>query len=86
MRRKQKSDTKNHSPRKIDAPPLAAFSIPEFCLAYRISEMTYYRMQRRGEGPRAMKVGTRTLISIESARDWRIAREAAGAEATEGAA
>jgi hypothetical protein len=63
-----------------------AMSIPAFCQAHGFSTALYFKLKRQGLAPVEMKVGTRTLISIESARDWRIAREAAGAEATEGAA
>jgi hypothetical protein len=60
----------------IGGPPLqAAYSIHEFCRAYRISVDTYYRMQRLGFGPRTMKVGARTLISLEAAAEWRRERE-----------
>jgi predicted DNA-binding transcriptional regulator AlpA len=60
-------------------PPLAtlrlALSIPEFCKAHGISEGLFYKLQKQGEGPREMKVGARTLISFESAAEWRRARE-----------
>jgi hypothetical protein len=65
----------------IRGPPLA-MSIREFCAAHRISEDMFYKMRRQGWGPRIMKVGSRTLISHESAAAWRKAREeAAAAEA-----
>src|SRR6516162_4281355 len=55
--------------------PRLALSIPEFCKAHGISEGFYYKLKRQGEGPREMKVGARTLISFESAAEWRRARE-----------
>lgn len=55
----------------------AAYSIETFCRAHSISRSKLYAMLRAGEGPRLMKVGTRTLISVEAARDWRKARERA---------
>jgi hypothetical protein len=65
----------------IRGPPLA-MSIREFCAQHSISEDMFYKMQRQGWGPRTMKVGSRTLISQESAAEWRKAREeAAAAEA-----
>lgn len=64
-------------------PPVRmAFSIPEFCKAFRISPDFYYKLKRRHQGPREMKVGKRTLISMEAANDWRIAREQATAAKT----
>jgi hypothetical protein len=57
-------------------PPRMAFSIREFCYSHNISEDFYFKLKRQGQGPVEMKVGTRTLISIEAAADWRRAREA----------
>jgi hypothetical protein len=54
-----------------------AFSISEFCEAHGFSVDHYFRLQRQGLGPAVMKVGHRTLISCESAAEWRRAREAA---------
>jgi hypothetical protein len=82
MRRTEKLDhTKKR--RKIDPArvPPAAFSISEFCAAHRISEMTFFRMKRQGQAPKTMKVGTRTLISVEAATAWRRDRELATQEA-----
>jgi hypothetical protein len=56
-------------------PPLAAYSISEFCQSHRISIDTYFRLQRGGVGPRVMKVGSRTIISLEAAAEWRRERE-----------
>jgi predicted DNA-binding transcriptional regulator AlpA len=55
--------------------PSTVYSIREFCESHGISEALYYRMKRRGEGPREMKVGARILISHESAAAWRRAQE-----------
>jgi hypothetical protein len=67
----------------ISGPPIQpmAYSIRTFCELHNISVDTYFRMQRRGEGPVTMKVGGRTLISQEAAAAWRRAREAAAQEA-----
>jgi len=46
-----------------------AFSIPEFCLAYRLSRSAVYK-QISARRLRTMKVGSRTLISRRAARDW----------------
>jgi predicted DNA-binding transcriptional regulator AlpA len=55
--------------------PRLALSIPEFCEAHGISEAFFYKLKKHGEGPREMKVGARTLITFESAAEWRRARE-----------
>jgi predicted DNA-binding transcriptional regulator AlpA len=61
----------------LPRPPTArlALSIPEFCEAHGISEAFYYKLKRQGKGPREMKVGARTLITFESAAEWRRTRE-----------
>jgi hypothetical protein len=57
--------------------PIAAYSIHEFCFAHRISVDHYFALQRAKLGPDVMKVGARTLISVEAAARWREQREAA---------
>jgi hypothetical protein len=54
-----------------------ALSIKQFCAAHSICVETFYRMQRAGAGPSVMKVGARTLISVEAAATWRREREEA---------
>ena len=48
-----------------------AFSVAEFCEKHRITKPHLYELFKRGTGPRIMKAGRRTLISIEAAADWR---------------
>jgi hypothetical protein len=61
-------------PKSVD-PQALAMSIHAFCVRHDISEDFFFKMQREGWGPRVMRVGARTLISVESAADWRRARE-----------
>jgi hypothetical protein len=58
-------------------PPRLAFSIKQFCAAHAISEAFYYKLKRQKKNPREMKIGARTIISVEAATDWRREREAA---------
>jgi hypothetical protein len=48
-----------------------SFSIVEFCRLHDISRSLFYVLREKGEGPRVMKVGRRTLISAEAAAEWR---------------
>jgi hypothetical protein len=59
--------------------PRLALSIPEFCTAHGISEGMYYKIKKLDPSlaPREMKIGTRTLITMEAAAEWRAKREAA---------
>jgi hypothetical protein len=59
-------------------PPIGAYSIRQFARAHNISEDMFFKMAREGWGPTTMKVGSRTLISVEAAAAWRKAREQAG--------
>ena len=68
---------KNSSESASIAVERATYSIDEFCTAHGIGKAHFYVMRKRGDGPRVMKVGTRTLISVEAAAEWRLAREVA---------
>ncbi len=48
-----------------------AFSIPDFCASHGITRGFLYQLWQRGLGPTRMKVGKRTLISVEAAAEWR---------------
>ncbi len=50
---------------------IQAFSITGFCAAHSISRALFYLLIKRGDAPKLMKVGRRTLISQEAAADWR---------------
>jgi hypothetical protein len=60
--------------------PQQAMSIRQFAHAHDLSIDTYFQMQKDGIGPDVMRIGGRTLISVESAARWRSAREAATRE------
>jgi len=47
------------------------YSMDEFCKSHSISRSTFYRLIREGNAPEYIKVGTKTLISIEAAEKWR---------------
>lgn len=48
-----------------------ALSVAAFCKSHGITRPTFYKLAKEGRAPRFMKVGSRTLISIEAAADWR---------------
>jgi hypothetical protein len=56
---------------------IGAYNVIGFCLAHGLSRRTFYTLRQAGEGPRIMKCGRRTLISIEAAQAWRRSRERA---------
>jgi len=59
---------------------LDAFSIEAFCTRHSISIPQYYKMRKLGLTPVEFRVGTRVLVSKESAAAWRRAREEATRE------
>lgn len=75
----------NRAQRRDSGPNLAAqvapaaYTVPEFCNAHRISRALLYVMLRDGRGPRLLKAGHRTLITLDSAAEWRHRMEAASA-------
>jgi hypothetical protein len=76
----KKVGRKPHAP-DAGAPMPLAMSIREFCRAHRLSEAMFFKLQNAGMAPRTMQVGRRKLISIESASEWRKAREEAATAA-----
>ena len=47
-----------------------AFTVKEFCTAHRISKTLFYDLAKRGTGPVITKVGRKTIVSVESAKEW----------------
>jgi hypothetical protein len=62
---------------------ILAYSVLEFCHLHNIGRATFYRLLQAGKGPRLMRVGKRTLISSESAAEWRRSMEQAAGPRTE---
>jgi predicted DNA-binding transcriptional regulator AlpA len=61
-------------------------SVAEFCHQHGISRGTFYKLLGEGRGPKAIKVGRRTLITIEAAAEWRRRMEQVAAVSGRGAA
>jgi hypothetical protein len=76
-RRSNATKPTHERPMPRGLPPRAAFTVPEFCEAHRISQAKYYEMKKEGWGPIEMEVGRRRLISYEAASVWRRERETA---------
>jgi hypothetical protein len=51
-----------------------AYSVEEFCRRHRISVQLFYKF--KDDMPLTFKIGSRVLISRESAANWRAEREA----------
>jgi predicted DNA-binding transcriptional regulator AlpA len=58
-----------------DTAAALAFSVQEFCTLHRISRCYFYKLLKQGLAPRLIKIGARTLVSVEAAADWRRERE-----------
>ena len=48
----------------------AAYTVQEFCEAFRLSRATFYNLVRRGEGPRLLRVGRKVLVSTDAIADF----------------
>lgn len=46
------------------------YSVPEFCKAAKISRAFLYTLWEKGEGPKKIKLGSRTLIRCNDATEW----------------
>ena len=73
----KKLGSSKKSDNEIAATPRLAMSIPEFCASHGMSEGMFYKLKKQNKGltPREMRIGTRTLITFESAAEWRRERE-----------
>jgi predicted DNA-binding transcriptional regulator AlpA len=60
---------------------IQAYDIPQFCTSHNISRALFYKLLNEGKAPSLMKVGRRTLISVEAAAEWRRRMEAETAAA-----
>ena len=76
----RRQERHSDSASKVVAVAVAAFTIPEFCNAHRISRALFYVLAREGRAPAIIKAGRRTLISAEAAARWRRDMEAASAK------
>jgi predicted DNA-binding transcriptional regulator AlpA len=48
-----------------------AFSVKEFCESIGgITRQHFYTLKRQGKAPKTFKIGRRTLVSTEAAREW----------------
>jgi hypothetical protein len=61
---------------KPDETARIAFTIDEFCAAHRISRTHLYDLWHEGAGPRYMLAGSKKLITVEAAAEWRAEGEA----------
>jgi hypothetical protein len=78
--KQKKGRKKKRGPPKRHTEVVGAYSVPDFCRLHGgISEAFFHKLVSEGRGPKLMKVGARTLISIEAAAAWRRACEAATA-------
>jgi hypothetical protein len=54
----------------------AAYTVSEFCAAHRISRSKLYELWASGTGPRFIFIGSKRIITVEAAADWRRRGEA----------
>jgi hypothetical protein len=71
VKAKQKNGKKKaRDPPKRHTEVVGAYSVPDFCRLHGgISAAFFHKIVAEGCGPRLMKVGGRTLVSVEAAAD-----------------
>jgi len=78
VKRKTRDRPQARAPQASPGAEVRAYSIPEFCRVHGgISQAFFHALCAKGHGPKLMKVGARTMISVEAAAEWRRAQEAA---------
>jgi hypothetical protein len=65
---------------KIPISEKSARTVAEFCARNNLSRPMFYKLKRRGEGPRVVYVGVKPLITDEDERAWLRGLQAAAAE------
>jgi len=55
-----------------DGPSL---TIPQFCADEQFSRPFYFKLRKRGKGPREIRLGRAVRITRQARRDWRRQRE-----------
>jgi predicted DNA-binding transcriptional regulator AlpA len=48
-----------------------ASSVNEFCADHSMGRTMFYDLLKKGKGPEIIKLGRRTIISVEAAKRWR---------------
>jgi hypothetical protein len=79
--RRAAQSARDRARNESDPPRTRAYTIQEFCEAYRVSRGMLYKMWRNGAGPRFFRAGSKVLISDEAADAWRVACESAASAA-----
>ncbi len=47
-----------------------AYTLREFCKAYKTSRSKLYLLWEEGKGPKTFRIGRKILISADAARKW----------------
>jgi hypothetical protein len=69
--------TLNQPQRDLEQLAPDARTIPEFCVAWRISIPHFYRLSKKGLMPDLFEIGDRVLIKREAEKDWKQRTQAA---------
>jgi hypothetical protein len=54
-------------------PEPACYTINQFCETHNLSRSQLYKLWAAGTGPKRKKIGSKNLIPVECAREWRTA-------------
>ena len=57
-----------------------AFTISEFCIAYKVSRGRLFELEQAGLAPKIYRVASKPYISLSAAQEWQQRMEAGAAE------
>lgn len=57
-----------------------AFTIAEFCEAYKISRGRFHELEKAGLGPKTYRIASRPYVSLSAAQEWQRRMEDGAAE------
>ncbi len=57
-----------------------AFTIPEFCAAYKISRGRLHELEQAGLAPKTYRIASKPYVSLSAAQEWQARMESGAAE------
>jgi len=57
-----------------------AFTIAEFCAAYKVSRGRLHELEQAGLGPKIYRIASRPYVSLTAAQEWQQRMESGAAE------
>ena len=49
---------------------MESYTVEEFCRMHKMCVSMFYKLRREGNGPKIMKINSKTLVSDKSNQEW----------------